>query len=252
MAIFITMIMMGLLLGFVGAGGSGFIISILTAFFGIPIHVALGTSLAAMVFTSLSGAFSHYREQNVVVHVGLPVGFFGMIGAFSGSRVAHIIPDVQLTWFTASMLLLSSVLLGLRIFTPFGKMIATKYGDITLKGMKFWIAAAGLGLVTGMLSGVFGIGSSTYIQIGLLVIFGLSVRQSVGTTLFIILPIAFIGGLGYYTIGNLDVQLLVKVAAGTMIGSYIGAKCTNRLHPMVLKVALVTVPAVGALLLLIG
>ncbi|HLR15934.1 MAG TPA: sulfite exporter TauE/SafE family protein [Bacillota bacterium] len=252
MAIFVTMMMMGLLLGFVGAGGSGFIISILTTFFGIPIHIALGTSLAAMVLTSLSGAFSHYREQNVVVPVGLPVGFFGMIGAFSGSRIAHIIPELQLTWFTASMLFLSAFLFWLRIFTPFGKMIATKYGNITPKGVKFWVSAAGLGIVTGMLSGMFGIGSSTFIQIGLLVFFGFSVRQSVGTTLFIILPIAFVGGFGYYTIGNLDVQLLVKVAAGTMIGSYLGAKCTNRLHPMILKIALVTVPTIGGLLLLIG
>src|SRR5699024_11568824 len=66
----------------------------------------------------------------------------------------------------------------------FGKMIATKYGNITPKGVKFWVSAAGLGIVTGMLSGMFGIGSSTFIQIGLLVFFGFSVRQSVGTTLF--------------------------------------------------------------------
>lgn len=252
MIVFTTMLIVGLLLGFIGAGGSGFIISILTAFFGVPIHIALGTSLAAMVVTPLSGAFSHYREQNVVVRVGLAVGLFGMIGAFSGSRIAHIIPDQQLTWFTASMLFLSALLLWLRIFTRFGHLFMKKDDQTTPTGMHFWVATAGLGLITGMLSGVFGIGSSSYIQLGLLIIFGLSVQQSVGTTLFIILPIALVGGLGYYTIGNLDVQLFVKVAAGTMIGSYLGAKFTNRLHPMMLKVAIVVVPIIGGLLLLFG
>ncbi len=42
MAIIITMLLMGILLGFVGAGGAGFIIAILTLVFHIPIHVALG------------------------------------------------------------------------------------------------------------------------------------------------------------------------------------------------------------------
>ena len=46
-AIIITMLVMGILLGFVGAGGAGFIIAILTLVFHIPIHVALATSLTA-------------------------------------------------------------------------------------------------------------------------------------------------------------------------------------------------------------
>ncbi|MED2933198.1 sulfite exporter TauE/SafE family protein, partial [Bacillus wiedmannii] len=50
MAIIITMLVMGVLLGFVGAGGAGFIIAILTLVFRIPIHVALATSLTAMAF----------------------------------------------------------------------------------------------------------------------------------------------------------------------------------------------------------
>lgn len=53
MAMILTMFLMGILLGFIGAGGSGFIIAILTVLYGVPIHTALGTSLAAMVFTTL-------------------------------------------------------------------------------------------------------------------------------------------------------------------------------------------------------
>ena len=49
-AIIITMLVMGILLGFVGAGGAGFIIAILTLVFHIPIHVALATSLTNGVY----------------------------------------------------------------------------------------------------------------------------------------------------------------------------------------------------------
>ncbi len=54
------MVALGTLLGFVGAGGAGFIIAILTLVFKVPIYQALGTSLTAMIFTSLSGAYSHF------------------------------------------------------------------------------------------------------------------------------------------------------------------------------------------------
>lgn len=63
LTITLTMFLMGILLGFIGAGGSGFIIALLTVVFGVPIQTALGTSLAAMVFTTMSGAYSHYRQE---------------------------------------------------------------------------------------------------------------------------------------------------------------------------------------------
>src|SRR5699024_9818564 len=112
--------------------------------------------------------------------------------------------------------------------------------------------AFGVGLSTGLLSGLFGIGSSSFIQIGLLVFFGLPVQQAAGTTFLIVLPLAFVGGIGYYSAGNLDLLLFVKVAFGTVIGAYIGAKFTNRLHPVILKVALVIVPMIGGIMFIFG
>lgn len=93
-----------MLLGFIGAGGAGFIIAMLSEVFDVPIHTALGTSLAAMVFTSLSGTISHLRERNTMLKIGLATGLFGGIGAFFGSRLAVFIPESDLKWFTAGML----------------------------------------------------------------------------------------------------------------------------------------------------
>lgn len=110
MAIIITMLVMGILLGFVGAGGAGFIIAILTLVFQIPIHVALATSLTTMAFTTLSGVVSHYREGNVALIIGGIVGGFGAIGSYIGSKFGSLIPAHLLHWFTAGMLFLSAIL----------------------------------------------------------------------------------------------------------------------------------------------
>jgi len=249
LAIVLTMLLLGILLGFVGAGGSGFIIAILTVLFGIPIHTALGTSLAAMVFTTLSGAYSHFRQGNISVKTGVMVGGFGAVASYFGSKLAGLIPVHSLHWLTAGMLLLSAVILIVRLFIV--QKIKENYKKETPSNLLFVRNAAVVGLVTGLLSGTFGIGAAPFIQIGLLVVMGLSLKQSVGTTMLVILPIALAGGVGYYFQGYLNIMLLVEVVAGTMIGSYVGAKFTALAPQPLLKSAMVITPIIaGAILLL--
>jgi len=127
MLIFITMIILGLLVGFIGAGGAGFVIAILTTVFGVPVHTAFGTSLSAMVFTSISGAYSQFRENNLVLRVGLTTGLFGAIGAFVGSLIADLIPGDILKWLTAGMMFFSAVLLWFRLFR-----VLERFGQISV------------------------------------------------------------------------------------------------------------------------
>lgn len=249
MAIALTMFVLGMLLGFVGAGGSGFIIAILTTVFGVPIHLALGTALAAMVFTTLSGAYSHFRQGNVSVRTGIYVGLFGALASYLGSKIAALIPMQTLQWLTAGMLFLSGLVLILRLFIL--KKVEVN-SEIAATGRFQTKKAAGVGAVTGLLSGTFGIGSTPFIQIGLLMVIGLPLTQAVGTTMLVILPIAFAGGAGYYFQGHLDFALLAQVVAGTMIGSYIGAKFTTLAPKPVLKMAMVLSPIIAALIMIIN
>lgn len=246
-SIVLTMLAVGLILGFVGAGGSGFIISILTLLYGVSVHVALATALTAMIFSSLSGAVSHYREGNVSLKSGISVGILGALGAWIGSNLSSFIPEGELKWLTAGMLLLSGVLLWLRMF-----LFSRQQKERPVPtGAKFVVYSLLIGLITGALSGMFGIGSTPFIQLGLMMVLGLSIRQSAGTTMLVIIPIAIGGGMGYYQQGFLDIPLLIQVVVGTMVGSYIGAKFTNRVPAPVLKTSLVALPICSSFLLVI-
>lgn len=245
------MLLLGMLLGFIGAGGSGFIIAILTLMFHIPLHTALGTSLTAMAFTCFSGVISHYREGNIAIKIGVVVGLFGSIGAYVGSKIAAAIPQASLHWFTAGMLFLSAVLLLVRLYI-FKEQHPAKHEQAAASTIKslLIVKAIILGLVTGILSGAFGIGSTPFIQLGLLTFLGLTIRQSVGTTMLVILLIAIGGGIGYHSTGFLDFILLAKILIGTMVGAYIGAKFTNFAPRPVLKFAMVGTPAIAAFMML--
>jgi uncharacterized protein len=246
MLVLLVMFAVGLSIGFVGAGGAGVVIAVLTVFFGVPIHTALGTSLVAMIFTTLSGSVSHFREHNLVVKEGLIVGIFGAVGAYAGVKLAASIPARDLAWLTAGLLYVCAVLVTLRMFFSFSGIMAIRTDD----GMKFWLASSVLGLFCGILSGAFGIGAAPFIQIGLLFFFSMTIPQVAGTTMLVILPIAIMGGIGYLLEGYLDLVLFVQVVAGMTLGAYIGAKFTKRLPTAVLKTAMVVIPIFAATLLL--
>ena len=64
--IFLSMLLLGTLIGFVGAGGAGVTITLLTVGFNIPIHIALGVALSSMVFTMISGAVRRLYQRKCV------------------------------------------------------------------------------------------------------------------------------------------------------------------------------------------
>ncbi len=191
------MLAMGGLIGFVGAGGAGVVIAVLTLVFGIPIHTAVGTSLAAMIFTTLAGAFSHFREGNLNIKVGATVGIAGAAGAFIGSKISTLLPATELKYCTATMLVASAVLVYTRLTWPDLPLFHTKEGQKPVTdGGRFWILATLAGIGNGLLSGTFGFGAAQFIQLSLLIFFAMPLFQSVGTTMLIILPIATFGGFG--------------------------------------------------------
>lgn len=244
-----VMTVLGMLLGFVGAGGSGFIIAILTVVFGYSIHTALGTALAAMFFSSLSGTISHYREGNMRMKTGAVVGLAGAAGAAISASWSTFIPAEQLGWMTASMLIISGIALWIRL------AIVRKNVDNTDKtpvaAVYYWILALLTGVVTGSLSGLFGIGSTPFIQLGLMILLRMPLHTAAGTTMMVIVPISLAGGAGYYSIGYIDFNLLFAVVMGTMCGSYIGAKFTKRVPETWLKTCMVLTPMLGAAILLL-
>ena len=107
----LSMLALGAFIGFVGAGGAGVVITLLTVGFGVPIHTALAVALASMVFTTLSGAVSHFRQHEGIVKTGAILGLGGAIGSIIRANVSNIMPAKILSLMTALMILSSAVIL---------------------------------------------------------------------------------------------------------------------------------------------
>jgi len=82
-----------------------------------------------------------------------------------------------------------------------------------------------IGLVGGVLSGLFGIGGGLVIVPGLILLLGMTPKQAAGTSLAaLLLPVGILGAIEYWRAGYVDVRLAVLLALGILIGAFIGAR----------------------------
>lgn len=234
----------GIIIGFIGAGGAGVMVSILTLVFGLSIHTAVGTALGAMLFTTVSGSFSHFREGNVVIKPGVILGLGGMVGAIVGADLSQLIPEHILQpaagyalWFLAFLVWLR-MMLGTRI-----KSVA-EGDEYTIHRTQAGIGA-GVGVAGGMASAFFGVGMAPFIQLALMTVMRLPLIQAVGTTMLALVFISTSGSLALARHGDLSLLHMIGVTIGMTAGSYVGAKFTRRAPLSLLKFAVVATPFLG-------
>ena len=82
----------GIASGILGVGGGVFLVPIMTIGFGIKQHVAQGTSLAAIIPTSVVGAATHARGGSLNHRAAAWIGSGSVVGAIAGALLAIHIP----------------------------------------------------------------------------------------------------------------------------------------------------------------
>jgi uncharacterized membrane protein YfcA len=95
-----------------------------------------------------------------------------------------------------------------------------------------WIVSALIGVVAGVMGGLFGIGGGVIIVPALILLLGLSQHTAQGTSLAIFLvPVGLLGVMNYYRAGYVDVPKAAVLAAGVVVGSFLGSKIAVGLEP---------------------
>ena len=77
----------------IGASGVMIIVPILTMFFKVSVHTAIGTSLFVDVIASLTVSYSYYKNGNIELKSGIWIALTSIIGAQLGASFASKIGD---------------------------------------------------------------------------------------------------------------------------------------------------------------
>ncbi len=232
-----------------GAGGAGVLVALLTSAFHVPIHQAIGTSLAAMWFVTVAGAISHYREGNIAPQIGLVAGLAGMAGALAGADLGQDISPEVLKRAAGIALWFLAILVWLRTRIVPAALGATE-DAIPRTTTRRVLASVGLGLSGGAAAAFFGVGMAPFLQLGLLTILKLPLRHTVGTTMLTLVFISASGTLVLAHHGDVSVPHLAGAVAGLCGGSFLGARFTRRAPRRLLRLAVVLVPVMAGGLLL--
>ncbi|WP_027187716.1 sulfite exporter TauE/SafE family protein [Desulfovibrio cuneatus] len=225
----------GLLAGLLGVGGGLVIVPMITyamALQGISTpyshHIALGTSLASIMFTSVSSFMAHHRNKAVQWHIVRQVTMGILVGTFVGSKVATLMPIVWLKGFFIVFLYYVATQMVLNIKPS---------GSRTIPGI---VGNSLAGSVIGFVSSLVGIGGGT-LSVPYMTWCNVPMRTAIGTSAAIGFPIAIAGAAGYvfnglgkealpaYTLGFIYLPALAGITVASVCTAPFGAKLAHTL-----------------------
>ena len=118
-----------------------------------------------------------------------------------------------------------------------GRELGLESGAPSPLTLRLILALAGLGLVAGLLSGMFGVGGGIVLVPGLMAVAGFSQRKAAGTSLAAIVPLASVGVITYATHGHVSWIAALLLALGAIAGAQLGAWLLKRVNVRVLQLA---------------
>jgi uncharacterized membrane protein YfcA len=93
-----------------------------------------------------------------------------------------------------------------------------------------------IGLLAGVLSGLFGIGGGVVIVPALMLFARMEPVEATGTSLgALLLPVGLLGAYEYYRRGHINVTGSLLIAAGLLVGVWVGARWAQGLSPVLMK-----------------
>lgn len=229
----------GVLAGLFGVGGGLIIVPVLVFSFSaqgfsqdILTHLAVGTSLATIVFTSVNSILTHHRLGAVRWPMVLWMTFGILLGAALGSLTAAAIQGPMLQKIIGVFALAMAVQMGFDL-RPKATGRVPGRPELSL-----------VGVVIG--SAIFGIGGGS-LSVPYLTWRSVPMQQAVATSAACGLPIAVAGALSFMAVGWHEAHLpqwslgfvylpaLLGIAATSMFFARLGARLAHRLSAKVLK-----------------
>jgi uncharacterized membrane protein YfcA len=231
----------GVIAGLLGVGGGLIVVPILAALYSLQgfaaeltMQLAVGTSLATIVFTSLSSMRAHHRRGAVDWPIMTQLSAGILLGAWLGGVLAQWLGGVLLA------LLFGAFELAVALQMGFGRPPAAH------RAAPGRARNAVAGVVIGAVSALLGIGGGT-LSVPNLVWHNVDVRRAVGTSSACGLPIALVGALGFALVGQGMEGLppgssgyvywpaVAAISVTSVAGAPLGARLAHRLDRVTLK-----------------
>lgn len=231
----------GVLAGLFGVGGGIIIVPVLVFSFtaqgigpSVLTHLAVGTSLATIIFTSINSVLEHQRKGAVLWPVFTWMTLGTLLGAGFGALTAAAVQGPLLQKIIGVFAIVIALQMGLELKPKASRTVPGKAGLTAAGGVIGWASA------------IFGIGGGS-LTVPFLTWRSVPMQQAVATSSACGLPIAaasalsfmLIGwsepGLPQWSLGFVYLPAMAGIAITSMFFARFGARLAHKLSPRLLK-----------------
>jgi len=266
----------GVLSGMFGVGG-GFLTTPLLIFYGVPPTVAAASAASQVTGASVSGVFAHSRRGGVDYHMGAVLVAGGVIGSGIGAMLFRLLQglgqiDTVINVLYVALLGSIGVLMARESLQairadrsgvpvpPRKRRHHPMVANLPLR-WRFYrsglyispLAPLLLGVATGILTMLMGIGGGFVLVPAMLYILGMSASVVVGTSLFQILFVTMVTTMMHaMTTRAVDIVLAVLLLLGSVSGAQVGTQLAQKASPVKLRLVLAGIVLLIAARMLLG
>ena len=253
----------GFSLGLTGGGGAIFAVPLLVYALGVQAKEAVGVSLLTVGATAMVGFAQRARLGMVEFPTGILFALAGMIGAPIGAKIADFLPDPLLLTILAGLMLVIAARMWLKA-TDNSANLPVVDNDNTgptcrrdpqgrLRLTSQCAMMLGLvGLCTGLLTGMLGVGGGFIIVPALVSFAGMGIQRAIGTSLLIITLVSLSGTTNHLVAGKeLSLQTAALFTTGSLAGLFTGSWLAHRIAgPTLQRVFAISIVLVASYIIL--
>lgn len=208
-------------MGFFGVGGSS-VATPLLSLLGVPGLAAVASPLPAIIPSAMLGAYPYMRNGEARPKAAA----WSLLGAIPATIVGGLLSQK----IGGSALLVASgvvlVVVGIRVVLPI-EDAAREVGTRRRQNRPMLVGAtAGVGLFTGILAN----GGAFLLMPLYLLVFGLRMRQAVGTSLVVVAALSIPTLITHWSLGHIDWGVSGALVAGQIPGSLVGSRLSKRIE----------------------
>lgn len=235
-------VIVGLSLGLTGGGGAIFAVPLLVYWIGVEPRVAVTVSLVTVAATALVGAIERWHRGQVEVRTGLLFAAAGMLTAPLGGWLGDRLPPAALLVAFAVLMLVIAVRMWRKAGDSGERAAACVFaggvgptcsrdaeGKLRMTTRCFALLTL-VGLVVGLLSGLFGVGGGFLIVPALVAFATMDVFRAVGTSLFVMTLVGASAVVAQLTAGRaVPLDVVGSFVAGSVPALFAGSWLARRL-----------------------
>ncbi len=244
--IFSISIFVGVITSMLGIGEGVLLVPFLTLVVGVPIHIAIATSLVSTVANSTAASMTYSKDERLNIRLALWFAVTSTLGAITGAMISAGMERVLLTEVFAIGLFITAILmllqlrqrcptqaLNLRVLDDDRYHLSGSYKDPLTKRITWYhIEKPILGLISGFVagnaSGLLGIGGGVINVPTMTLGMRIPIKVATATSALIIGLTTAVGAIVYYSRGLVVPLLTAVVLEAVFIGAVMGPRLQGK------------------------